>query len=669
MTATSRRAGGPGPHTELVMLWSAIGVVAVLTATINAALRLAGELDGERQHLPGNPLAVVVGLATGTTRWPAAANLALAVVVGAELLVVAVAGVTVVRVRRRHSRVDRAAARMGRGPALQALTRRGAAATAARLGVLAAASDAIGLPIARAVAGDVELYQGWEDVSIDIWGPRTGKTTSRAIPAILAAPGPVIATSNKRDLVDATRDLRLARAHATDPGSTGSPGSPGGADDEHGRGGGGGVWVFDPQGIVDEPASWWWDPLTYVTDEVKASILADVFALASRDPGARTDAYFDSAATDLLAGLLLAAATDRRPITDVYLWLTDPTDDEPAVILRRGGYPLSAAAVAGVVNAPEKQRGGVYGTAQQIASFLINRQAVRWVTPTGPGDRRPQFDPHAFVAGGADGSQGGHGTLYSLSKEGRGSAGPLVTALTVAVSEAAEEHAKRSPGGRLPVPMVAVLDEAANVCRWRELPNLYSHYGSRGICVMTILQSWSQGVEVWGRDGMRKLWSAANVKVYGGGVAEAEFLGELSQLIGDYDLETRSTSHGRGGRSTQYATRRDRVLEVADLAALPRGRAVLFASGAPATLVRTLPWMDGPHAAAVRASIAAHDPQASTTLAEAAGGGQRGGELASVEDLATRRRPTAAGDRRSGRLGRAGRGGDADATTARGEAR
>jgi hypothetical protein len=57
-------------------------------------------------------------------------------------------------------------------------------------------------------------------------------------------------------------------------------------------------------------------------------------------------------------------------------------------------------------------------------------------------------------------------------------------------------------------------------------------YGSRGIVLMTILQSWSQGVEVWGRDGMRKLCSAANIKVYGGGVAEAEFLNDLAQLVG-----------------------------------------------------------------------------------------------------------------------------------------
>jgi len=63
--------------------------------------------------------------------------------------------------------------------------------------------------------------------------------------------------------------------------------------------------------------------------------------------------------------------------------------------------------------------------------------------------------------------------------------------------------------------------------------------------------------------------------------------------------------------------RRERVLDVADLQALPKGRAVVFASGAPATLVRTLPWMAGPHAAAVRASIAKHDPAADVTIAQA----------------------------------------------------
>src|SRR4051812_41934062 len=175
-----------------------------------------------------------------------------------------------------------------------------------------------------------------------------------------------------------------------------------------------------------------------------------------------------------------------------------------------------------------------------------------------------------------------------------------------------------SPGGRLLVPLVAVLDEAANVCRWPELPNLYSHYGSRGILLMTMLQSWSQGVEVWGRDGMRKLWSAATIKLYGGGVAEVDFLADLSQLIGEYTRHTTSVSHAKTGRSTTHATERERVLDVADLAALPKGRAIVLAAGAPPALVRTLPWMTGPRAGEIRLSLREHDPAATTTLEQAA---------------------------------------------------
>src|SRR3954452_8863836 len=103
------------------------------------------------------------------------------------------------------------------------------------------------------------------------------------------------------------------------------------------------------------------------------------------------------------------------------------------------------------------------------------------------------------ISGGFAGGDGGDA----------GQAAPIVTALTVAVTEAAERLSERSRLGRLPIPMVLVLDEAANVCRWTELPNLYSHFGSRGIVVLTMLQSWAQGTEVWGREGMIKLWAAA----------------------------------------------------------------------------------------------------------------------------------------------------------------
>src|SRR5699024_7883415 len=266
---------------------------------------------------------------------------------------------------------------------------------AERLGV----QSAPGLPIGVTVSTGQRLFSSWEDMRMTIAGPRTGKTTSMVVPEILTAPGAVLTTSNKRDVIDATRDVCAKQ---------------------------GPVWVFDPQGLALEEPSWWWNPLSYVTDEVRAAKLAQHFAAGSRQAGAKADAYFDPAGQDLLAGLLLAAALDGRPITQVYTWLTRPSDDTAAEILREHDFPLTADQVSGVVDAPEKQRGGVFGTAQQMASCLTNRRVAAWVTPQGDTDTRPQFHAEHFVR-----ARGG--TLYSLSKEGQGTAGPLVTALTVAV--------------------------------------------------------------------------------------------------------------------------------------------------------------------------------------------------------------------------------------------
>ncbi|BDZ44018.1 hypothetical protein GCM10025865_33600 (plasmid) [Paraoerskovia sediminicola] len=581
MTRPNNRRRDPGGLSgETVLLFSLIALAMLALVAVNVAVHLGNRLDGVEPELPADPFAVAFGLVTGDVVWPDSATVVVSVFAAAVLVAALLVGVAIGRYRRNRTRVDDSASYMGRGKDVEGLGRRSAVATAQRLGV----EGTPGVPIGKTIGGQA-LLGSWEDMHIDVWGPRTGKTTSRAVPAILDAPGAVLVTSNKRDVVDATRDVRAT----TGP-----------------------VWVFDPQSIALEEPTWWWNPLSYVTDEVRAAKLAEHFASGARDPGARTDAYFDPAGQDLLAGLLLAAALDGRPITAVYTWLTRPSDETAVDILREHGFALTADQVAGVVAAPEKQRGGVFGTAQQMASCLTNRQVASWVTPQGLGDQydsRPHFDAATFVRDG--------GTLYSLSKEGKGTAGPLVTALTVAVIEAAEDLATRSAGGRLSKPLLGVLDEAANVCRWRELPNLYSHFGSRGIVLMTILQSWSQGVEVWGESGMKKLWSAANVKVYGGGVSETAFLDDLSRLIGDYDRQTSTLSTGRGGRGVSHQLTRERILDVAALAAMPKGRAVVLASGARPTLIRTQPWMTGEHADSVRASIAAHDPQAARTIHEA----------------------------------------------------
>jgi type IV secretory pathway TraG/TraD family ATPase VirD4 len=169
-------------------------------------------------------------------------------------------------------------------------------------------------------------------------------------------------------------------------------------------------------------------------------------------------------------------------------------------------------------------------------------------------------------------------------------------------------EANRSAGGRLPVPLLAVLDEAANVVRWRDLPKQYSHFGSRGIVVMTMLQSWAQGVRAWGADGMNALWAAANIRVIGSGVDDTMFLRERSEAIGDYDSISKSTSYSSTSRSYSASLGSSRTLSLSELVGLPRGRAVVFPAGGKAAMVRTVPWWDGEYKEHVEASIANHLP-------------------------------------------------------------
>jgi hypothetical protein len=114
---------------------------------------------------------------------------------------------------------------------------------------------------------------------------------------------------------------------------------------------------------------------------------------------------------------------------------------------------------------------------------------------------------------------------------------------------------------------------------------------------------------------MRKLWGASNVRIYGGGSADQEFLSDLEKVIGDYNRMVSSPSsvrapNGGGSQSTSWQLTPTPILTVADLAALPRGRVVVMPSGAPAVLAEPISWWDTPHAEQIRQSTERYDPPA-----------------------------------------------------------
>lgn len=495
-------------------------------------------------------------------------QIAAAVATGLLVLVLLLAGIKVMGAG--SSRVDHLARSMSRPGDFREMTKERAAKDAGRLHAGAAGP---GVPLAKLTNGGRQLYASWEWVQTWIMGPRAGKTTCVCVPQIVETGGPVLATSNKRDIVDLTRGPRSEK---------------------------GVVWVHDVQGIIGEPASWWWNPLTFVTSMMRAEALTDVFVSSATSAGAQSDAYFESDGKRLLSHLFYAAAVADRPITDVARWVQDPEDETPVRELRAAGHGQLAESLARIQQLTPKQRDGVFGTARPWVNVLTYDSVIPWIRDTGALGRA-EFD-HRRFASTTD-------TLYLISKEGAGTARAITGALTMAILTDAEEHAASLASGRLSPPLMGVLDEVANVCRWRQLPDVYSHYGSRGIVLSSFFQGWDQGVEAFGREGMRKLWNASNVRVAGSGLQDADFLPFLSQVVGDRDVVRRtSSSAARGGRSVSTSVQRERILDVSDLAAMPRGRAVLSTSGAPAALVTLTHYSSKPYGPAVKASQDHYEP-------------------------------------------------------------
>jgi len=561
MARRPNRRADPGSGVgEWVFLLGVLGLVAVVVAVWGAARIAGGPAVGN------NPPGVVVRLVTGKLAWPPSATWVLVGFGVVLALVAAAAGWWwVVSSRSRHW-IDAKATSMATAAELRVLTTRPVAEAAA---AMRAEKAGPGVPLAESVRTGQMLAAPWNFVQLWIMGPQSGKTSCVVVPQVCETKGPVFGTSNKRDLVDLTRGVRAQSGRR--------------------------LWIFDPQKVVaQDPPTWWWNPLTYVTDIAKASAMASLFS-AAVGAGDKGDAYFEPEGEALLAQYLLAAAVAGETLNTVYAWLNDPDNSAPVTALTGAGETEVALAVRGTSRLPQDQRGGVYGTARKMCRFLTDRHILSWVCPTGPEDTRPQLNPDEFVASTE--------TVYAISKEGAGTTRALTAALTVAVAEAAERRAEASPLGRLSPPLLMCLDEVANIVRWPQLPDLLSHYGSKGIVVSAFLQSYSQGARVWGREGMDALWSACNVRGIGKGIAETDFLKTVSLLVGDHDVASSSVSvggHG-GSRSRQLSNRREPILEVADLAAIPQARAVVLVSGIAASLVRLRHWSARPYANLVRA--------------------------------------------------------------------
>ena len=543
----ARDAGKKPRNPQTILGLSLLTLSTLLLVVIHTSFWVSHTLTGTPESLAKNPFQTIGKLIGGDIVWTTTA-IATSIVLTLVVLAAVVLMLWLFIKRGSPVPVDAAAKQLAAKKDISSLSKAAATTKAKQWLSPQLATTHPGLRLGKIPKTKVGLYSTWEDLYLIIFGPRMGKTTSQVIPAIVDAPGPVLTTSNKRDIIDDTIGVTATRGE---------------------------VYAFDPQRIAVgfEQQLWFFDPLDIIrrdplTMDAAATELADIFKCASREENSTGDSFFVDGGRDLLGRLFLAATVSNQPITDVYRWVNSQDDRTPVGLLRASGeWDMQAEALESTYNITERTRSGIFSQAVQMAAPLGRKEAAKWVTPSA-GSRR--FSPEDFV-------RSAHDTLYVLSKEGADNAAALTTALTAAVMKAAETYGEEN-GGRLPIPLVAPLDEAANVVRWPQLPKLYSHYGSRSIILMTILQSYAQGVGVWGEEGMESLWSSAAILMYGGGVRDEKMLSKLEALIGDYEKWETSVSNSTDSYSVSKQTREKKILTVAELASLGDNRAVVFAA-------------------------------------------------------------------------------------------
>ncbi|HEY1830081.1 MAG TPA: type IV secretory system conjugative DNA transfer family protein [Acidimicrobiales bacterium] len=394
--------------------------------------------------------------------------------------------------------------------------------------------------------------------------PRSGKTSSLVIPNVLGAPGAVISTSTKGDVMEATATARNRIGWSV---------------------------LFDPSGEIECPPHVQrigWSPLTAARSWDGALVTADAMVRASRMVGAGhapSELHWTERAGALMAPLLHAAALEDLGLRTVLRWIDRHDGAAPLQILSAVGGDESPPVdlLTGIVSTDAREQSGIWSTASGVLSAYRTEAALASTS-------LPALDMTEFC--------GGPNTMY-ICAPGRRQL-QLAPTVVAAMGDVRDTTYELHRGGRLRVPTLLALDEVANIAPLPDLPALVSEGAGQGLLVQACLQDLSQARVRWGgaADGFLSLFGTTVVLP---GIADTRTLRDLSALAGQHEVTTTSMhhsigTHGRLRPSTSTASRLEPSLPVDALARGTPGQAVVLSPDKRLTSVvltpahRTEPW-------------------------------------------------------------------------------
>lgn len=395
---------------------------------------------------------------------------------------------------------------------------------------------------ALARVGLLRIWSSAEDVTIRIGGPRTGKTGELA-GRIVEAPGAVIATSTRTDLVYLSGPIRALR---------------------------GPVHVFNPSGLGGLASTITFDPISGCAEPRTAVTRAsDLLAGVAANGRAGDMEFWQGQARRVLAALLHAAALNGATMRDVLSWIADPDGASGDIqrALRHSPEPAFELDAQQFLGTNERTRSSICSTIMPALGWLSDSTAAQ-AAAGGAFDVEQLLDER--------------GTVYLLGADD-GQVAPLVTALTGHIAREARRIAGHMPGGRLDPPLTLALDEAALICPI-PLDNWTADMGGRGVTIHIAAQSRAQLRQRWGDVGAAAILNnAATLMIYGG-TRDPDDLAAYSSLTGERYED--APTWGRDGALHSTAAHRVAVLSPAQVAQLPAGRAIVIRRGMPPAIGR-----------------------------------------------------------------------------------
>lgn len=352
----------------------------------------------------------------------------------------------------------------------------------------------VAYPYLRAGETRPILCSRWELATLLLGPPRSGKTRSVIIPSVLAAPGPVVSTSTKLDVLGATVSVRAKRGEC---------------------------WLFDPTGTQAVPAGVKlarWTPVASASTwegarRAARTMIDAVVTGADADNGA----HWRDGGRNLLAGMLHGAARSGLGMPEVCSWLAQRSLT-PMVLnlaveapegLDLGAIETPTQALAalrqmgecGLVDrgAAEMLTGTVSATEREASGFwsYALRAVEVYQSPAANGTRAGEtFDFDAFARS--------KGTVYiAASRREQELVAPIISAFIEEVVDARLRLHRTLGSPRVGTPtappqMLLALDEVANIAPLRTLPQLVSEGGGQGVTVLATFQDLSQARERYG---------------------------------------------------------------------------------------------------------------------------------------------------------------------------